>query len=1056
MAGGEGQGWVRTIGSALSGRVSSLYSSVDEVRGYAPASLPELRERVRRMAGQSATRVDQYLQDRPSADYTAFCRRIGECRTVEDEEGLVEEEVEALERGGGTLKETVARYLLLSMLGYTVPDSHVRAAELCGSARTASERRLGLAAMDQLTPRDSPLRTMVAGTISKDARSASWVLAAGALATLRHAASPQWADVVSRDGLAATRSADAEVRARAALCVHGCWRGLDRGDVREAAQRLLSDDSPRVISAAVHIVLATKDGSCLPPVRQIHRALLDRRLPVTARSAPHLLRTILRVYGAVDEGGGAEEGPASLPSLLAVTLRDFVRSESEMQVGTAAAMAEAVRTVGLLRQRGSPAATPAVVEQARACLGALLCSPRAEYRYAGLRVHADLPVLSPSEPAADAVLGALRSPDATIADAALRCAPDAQPLRVAGGADAEECYHSALAALRDWVRKDVPAADASRLAVAVAAAVPPSAFGADLTRLLAALHSRTTAGSRRERRRRVAVWASATLPLLSDAAARPAPAVDLAVRCATQSFDAVSISAKTDALRRMRDCVADVQAKLPPRDGHRRAVEASVLAGLDVVCNRHLRALVSADDDDHSGSSESGVLPGRAAEAGMRMLEDALAALAKSGDGTTGAAAAELHAVLSVAEGVDALTTPAAGDLIDAQRRADCFSFLADGDSPAAAVDRQLRFLDGFVRSEPPLARSTSAAAGGAAAGPWSAGGFREEAAAPAAAEQRFTGTWGGEGAGGGRSPRVLVAVPYDGPADDGFSDTVSDDDDPAPMPDRAALLCSGPGFEATCTCSCLPDAVLVHLAVASTGPPLGDVVVTVNTAASGRVRVHNPTAFGPGLVQREGGLSVRADGDVELALRVETPQQLRDRPAFESVLTGSVKAAGAIAPFRAAATLHDFARPVMLTRADFRRRWEACGVSETARLMLPEQLQLTDPCRTAAVVARKPHECWMCCEAPGIGHLALVRFVEQPPGVAALPGFRDVTVRVRSTCRSVAAVLAHTLAPHIDRRILPGCYSRHGRQSNASQPPPLPSSTQVAAQGGAQGAAVE
>eukprot|EP01062_Namystynia_karyoxenos_P081560 TRINITY_DN8994_c0_g1_i1.p1 TRINITY_DN8994_c0_g1~~TRINITY_DN8994_c0_g1_i1.p1 ORF type:complete len:1495 (+),score=483.96 TRINITY_DN8994_c0_g1_i1:137-4486(+) len=504
----DAQGWLGAVSSLVgtavavpvqyaAGKATGLYASapsVDELKDAynsfdyrktatrVTATLPEVRQRARLLAEDSAERLDRYMQARVSPDFVRFCKQLSACASGEEEAAAVREEALRLERElaqgqpGGRWRELLIRALLCQMLGHPTVFAESYAVQLCGAGRTVAERRLGYLATQLLVPPTSEMHIMVSNLLSRDVQSSSWIVAANALAALRQLATLQTLPLFEAPVIASLEHPEPEVRTRGVLCLQAFYLLLrrlpeeseGRRRVVESARNklfdMIHDTHPQVTNAALHFVLEvaaddpdTVAALFVKQIRRLHRVIVDRRLGDAYRYQGHVAPwaqiTILRIYASLagvsslwaeppaelsamdrpaDEGGADSDYSVTyhghapeteVPALIDASLKQFLKANTQT-VLEGALLYEVVRTVSRLLPTGGLGAASAQLGQlARDCTLKLLRHIGPSHRYMGLRALRELlPAVSQlQQPERQALGAALASRDQTSATVARRC-----------------------------------------------------------------------------------------------------------------------------------------------------------------------------------------------------------------------------------------------------------------------------------------------------------------------------------------------------------------------------------------------------------------------------------------------------------------------------------------------------------------------------------------------------------------------------------------------------------------------------------------------------------
>lgn len=351
-----------------------------------------------------------------------FIKAIGECRSKEEEDGIVLAELARLKErvkdpklSKRARKEDLVRMIYIEMLGNEVSFAYINAVKMLNDSDILSKRIAHLAVCLCLHP-EHELMLLLVNSLQKDLKSPNHLEVAFAIHTV--------AKLVNRDLLPAIAGLVGDcldhkhpaVRKKAVMAIKR-FRELDHETVSgytEKAKRLICDKDPAVMGASLHLILDLANENpvsvkeLIPSLISILRQITEHRLPrefdYHRMPAPWIqikLLQILAPLGAMDRDSSVE---------MYEVLREVLhRADIGINVGFAI-IYECVKTITAI----FPDA--ALLAEAAKCISRFVTSESHNLKYLGVNGLASIVQVDPKY-ALDhqlLVIDCLEDPDETL------------------------------------------------------------------------------------------------------------------------------------------------------------------------------------------------------------------------------------------------------------------------------------------------------------------------------------------------------------------------------------------------------------------------------------------------------------------------------------------------------------------------------------------------------------------------------------------------------------------------------------------------------------------
>jgi AP-4 complex subunit epsilon-1 len=336
-----------------------------------------------------------------SREFFDLVKAIGECRSKQEEDKIMESEVQILKSKfsdpqSKQTRELLVRSIYVEMLGHDASRfAYIHALNL-SHCKSLTAKRVGyLATCLFLDPKNSELMILLINTIQKDLKSSNLLQVSFALIVISRLANADMVPVLVSQLLPLLAHASEMIRRRAVVAFHRLVQVGNSEDslgpqiIHQVMRKSLCDSDPSVMAVGLNLLqdmVGTGDcGDLTSTVAGILRQVIEHKLPKDFEyhrmPAPWLQIRLVSILSGLN---------ASLPEVESVLQETLRRAD----VGSNAGAAVAAECVKCIASMNAPSHT--LLEHASFVVSKLMASENHNYRYMGVRCLSLLVTISPS------------------------------------------------------------------------------------------------------------------------------------------------------------------------------------------------------------------------------------------------------------------------------------------------------------------------------------------------------------------------------------------------------------------------------------------------------------------------------------------------------------------------------------------------------------------------------------------------------------------------------------------------------------------------------------
>ena len=336
-----------------------------------------------------------------SRDFFDLVKAIGECRSKQEEDKIIENEIVLLRSKFSVspsadpkkFKEYLLRSVYVEMLGHDASTfAYIHAVNMCHNKNLAAKRVGYLVSSLFLNP-SNELMILLINTIQKDLRSSNILEISFALIVVSKLANLEMAPVLLSLIQPLLVHANEMVRKRALIAFHRLVQvtddsdTIDPGIVQQVVRRALCDTDPSVMGVALNLVYETAASldvdsratifhDLVPSLISIQRQILDHKLPKDYEyhrlPAPWIQMKLVQIFGLLGEEND------TVSSQLYEVLSETMRRCDIMSNAGAGLIFEVVKTATKIRPYNT------LLEHCSLYVSKFLNSENYNYKYLGV------------------------------------------------------------------------------------------------------------------------------------------------------------------------------------------------------------------------------------------------------------------------------------------------------------------------------------------------------------------------------------------------------------------------------------------------------------------------------------------------------------------------------------------------------------------------------------------------------------------------------------------------------------------------------------------------
>ncbi|KAJ1625757.1 Clathrin/coatomer adaptor, adaptin-like protein [Pavlovales sp. CCMP2436] len=294
-----------------------------------------------------------------SKDFFELIKNIGECKSKQEEEKIISNEVAALRQrlsesptsvGLKRTKEAIVRVMYVEMLGQSADFGHIHAVNITQQTNLLC-KRVGYLACSLCLHPEHELITLLVNTIRRDLKSSNHLEACAALIAVSKLVNPEIMPAMIECVADLLEHTHEVVRKKAVMALHrlhtvvpGCLESMT-----DKLRRVLCDKDPAVMGASLHILHALIEEApaefkdLVPSFVSILKQITEHRLPSSfdyhRMPAPWIQIKLLKVLGSL--GIADQRASEGMYEVLYDVLK---RADTGINIGYAVVY-ECVRTV---------------------------------------------------------------------------------------------------------------------------------------------------------------------------------------------------------------------------------------------------------------------------------------------------------------------------------------------------------------------------------------------------------------------------------------------------------------------------------------------------------------------------------------------------------------------------------------------------------------------------------------------------------------------------------------------------------------------------------------